>query len=215
MPGEMSIPVRVRVRPFKASPTRPVPQPRSITSPKSARAAVQPVEGPHQQFRPAILQLAHEVTLESRGVAVEQGADIGRRDRPQSRALADLDEAQAGPEFVMRVEIEGVAIGPERGMVVGDIRRGEVAGLSRPSEQEPRRRVTRRDLQGLLGHLGRALRIALGETGLRIGVAPVGEEIAPNCSEVTSALAGSCERPISRRMIRHPHVRPFAVRHPA
>src|SRR3954447_16531087 len=118
------------------------------------------------------------MALETRRVAVEQGPHVSRRDRRERVSDAELREAQAAAERVLRIKVEGVSVGPERRLQVGLPPACGVQRLPGPAEQEPGRRVAGREVEGLLGHLGRGRGVSFREAGLGIGIAAVGAEIA-------------------------------------
>ena len=69
----------------------------------------------------------------------------------------------------------GIGTGGGVPQVRGALRRQRLPG---PPQEQPSRRVARRDLQGLLGEVGGPDEVSIRQTGFRVAIAAVGEEVA-------------------------------------
>ena len=117
------------------------------------------------------------MALEARGVAVEQRPDIGRRQGGQAVPRAEAGEVHLSAEGAVRVDVAGTGIGPQRPGMLARIVAVPGQPLPHPAEQHPRRDVARRPFEDLLGEVGGREEIAIGEAGLGVAIAAVGEDI--------------------------------------
>ena len=135
-------------------------------------------QGVHDELGADIAQPVHQMALEARGVAVEQGPDISRRQGRQIAAFAQADEMRPDAKGIVGIDIQGAGISPRRRRPQRRIVALDGQSLPGAAQQEPGRRVAGRDLQRLLGEIGGPGMIAVCQAGLGVAIAAVGEEVA-------------------------------------
>ena len=106
-----------------------------------------------------------------RGTFVRSGRKTARAAPAQRRPV------QPAAERIRRIEVECPLEGREGRLPVGLVATLPEQGFAGAPEQEPSGGIAGREVEGLARHLRRRAGIALGEAGLGIGVAAVGEEI--------------------------------------